>query len=121
MGQIVFIVLVIGGLGYFFYRQMNANRPKSDSSKLQEGKTAHATEGESNIQSQNNSDSIEPDPLNAQLVASVSRSPGILQTEIYTQFPEESRKNIQAALLEMDRDGVLRREREGSTYRLFVV
>lgn len=113
MGQTVFILLVIGGLGFYFYRQMNANKPKSNSIRV--------TGNQSNIQSQSNSDSPEPDPLNAEIVASVSRSPGILQTEIYTQFPDESRKTLQTVLLEMDRDGVLRREREGSTYRLFVV
>jgi len=45
---------------------------------------------------------------------------GMLQTELYGYFPEQDRKTMQGILLEMARGGLLRREKEGSTYRLFV-
>ncbi|BCA80137.1 hypothetical protein [Desulfuromonas sp. AOP6] len=45
---------------------------------------------------------------------------GMLQTELYGYFPEQDRKTMQGLLLEMSRKGLLRREKEGSTYRLFV-
>lgn len=124
MGQVVFVLLVVGGLGYFFYRQMSAGAPQpdsdSDSSLVQDEKPKSGAGVENNTETPSAGGFAEPDTLEAQIVALVSRTPGILQTEIYTNFPDENRKNLQAILLQMDRDGALRREREGSTYRLFV-
>ncbi|MDY0292187.1 MAG: hypothetical protein RBR02_07635 [Desulfuromonadaceae bacterium] len=120
MGQVVFVLLVVGGLGYFFYRQMSAGATQSDSSLVQDEKPKSGAGVENNTETPSAGGFAEPDTLEAQIVALVSRTPGILQTEIYTNFPDENRKNLQAILLQMDRDGALRREREGSTYRLFV-
>jgi hypothetical protein len=120
MGQIVFILLVVGGLGYFFYRQMSVGSAQSDSAWAQEGNSEIAAGIDNNAKIQSDTDAAEPDVLDAQIIAQVSRTPGILQTEIYSRFPDENRKSLQAVLLQMDRDGVLQREREGSSYRLFV-
>lgn len=123
MGQIIFVLLVVGGLGLFFYRQMTAGTPHSgaacppgDSSESGVEESTAPTGG-----TPSRSDGAEPDALETQIVALVTRTPGILQTDIYSKFPHENRKNLQAVLLQMDKDGALRREREGSTYRIFVV
>lgn len=121
MGQIVFVLLVIGGLGYFFYRQMSAGDVQSDSSWAPEKTSGTSTGVEANASVQSDTDDAEPEALDTRIVALVSRTPGILQTDIYAKFPDESRKSLQAVLLQMDKDGALRREREGPSYRLFVV
>jgi len=120
MGQIIFVLLVVGGLGYFFYRQMSKGTSQSDTGWALEDKPGSDNGKETKAKTQSDVDPVESDALDAQIVALVSRTPGILQTEVYTQFPEENRKSLQAVLLQMDKDGTLQREREGSSYRLFI-
>jgi hypothetical protein len=43
----------------------------------------------------------------------------MLQTELYELFPGEERKQLQALLLKMDRNGVIRREKKENSYRVF--
>ena len=45
----------------------------------------------------------------------------MLQTEIYKLFPHENRKHLQATLLQLDKEKVLRREKQGNSYRLFPI
>lgn len=116
MGQVVFVLLVLGGLGYYFYRQMSGEAAQNDSGWTQTENSATRVEAEP----QKNIQPAQAEALDVRIVSMVSRSPGILQTDVYAHFPEENRKNLQAVLLQMDRDGALRREREGATYRLFV-
>lgn len=116
MGQVVFVLLVLGGLGYYFYRQMSGEAAQNDSGWAQTENSATRAEAEP----QKNIQPAQAEALDVRIVSMVSRSPGILQTDVYAHFPEENRKNLQAVLLQMDRDGALRREREGATYRLFV-
>ena len=121
MGQIVFVLLVIGGLGYFFYRQLSAGDLQSDSSWAPVKKSESSNGMEASASFQSDTDDAKPEEIDTRIAALVSRTPGILQTDIYAKFPDESRKSLQAVLLQMDRDGILRREREGPSYRLFVV
>jgi hypothetical protein len=116
MGQVVFVLLVLGGLGYYFYRQMSGEAEHNGSGWAQAENSATKAESEA----QKNTQPPQAETLDVRIVSMVSRSPGILQTDVYEHFPEENRKNLQAVLLQMDRDGALRREREGATYRLFV-
>ena len=51
----------------------------------------------------------------------VVKKPGILQVDLYKAFPREKRKHLQATLLQLDKDQLLRREKEGNSYRLFPV
>ncbi|MFN2257190.1 MAG: hypothetical protein ABR516_01780 [Desulfuromonadaceae bacterium] len=120
MGQIIFVLLVVGGLGYFFYRQMSAGPAQSDSAWAQDDNSEIAAGIQNNTKTQIDTDADAQNVLDAQIIDLVSRTPGILQTELYSSFPDEKRKTLQAVLLQMDRDGALQREREGSSYRLFV-
>ena len=58
--------------------------------------------------------------MEARILHCLAGHEGMLQTELYSYFPEQDRKTMQGILLEMARGGLLRREKEGSTYRLFV-
>lgn len=57
--------------------------------------------------------------LDGQLARLISERPGLIQTEIYPQFSGLNRKQIQQALLELDRRGVVRREKHRGSYRIF--
>jgi len=59
--------------------------------------------------------------IEALVLEKIRQSPGILQTEIYDAFADRYRKELQGMLLKMDREGMLRREKKGSTYRVFPV
>lgn len=59
--------------------------------------------------------------IEALVLEKVRQSPGILQTEIYDAFADRYRKELQGMLLKMDREGLVRREKKGSTYQLFPV
>jgi hypothetical protein len=60
-----------------------------------------------------------PGTLEEGLLRMITELPGMLQTELYELFPGEERKQLQALLLKMDRNGVIRRERKENSYRVF--
>ncbi|HKJ04974.1 MAG TPA: hypothetical protein VJ974_05200 [Geopsychrobacteraceae bacterium] len=62
-----------------------------------------------------------PTNLEDALIKVVTDLPGLLQTELYELFPGEERKRLQALLLQLDRKGVIRREKKKSSYRVFPV
>jgi len=161
MGDFVFVVLVLGGLGVFFYRQSQEKQAqraaeKSDVAPCTSGETTSqpveevdesqtlkvesadvvsepmpeesvveeaAPEKESvDVQDESKVPSEETyDALTWRVLQRVMEQPGIMQTEIYGLFPKENRKHLQATLLQLDKENVLRREKEGNTYRLFPV
>ena len=61
------------------------------------------------------------DALSWRILQKVMENPGLLQTKLYKKFPREKRKNLQAVLLQLDNEKVLRREKNGNSYRLFPV
>jgi len=58
-------------------------------------------------------------PLAEQLSRLISAQPGLVQTDLYARMSGFNRKQIQQALLEMDREGVIRREKLKGSYRIF--
>lgn len=64
-------------------------------------------------------ESSEPTSLEDGLLKVVNDLPGLLQTELYELFPAEERKRLQTLLLRLDRDGVIKREKKNSSYRVF--
>lgn len=141
----MFVLLVVGGLGIFFYRHFGGAasarksvekpEPKSAQGIKQSAEDRDGTRVHAHNSAEVAPEKMEPKPevtasdapaadepdLHARIVALVAGSPGMLQTEIYASIPEEKRKALQTMLLQMDRSGSLKREREGSSYRLFVV
>jgi len=62
---------------------------------------------------------VEDMSLEGLLVRFVSERPGLVQTDIYAQLSGFNRKQIQQALLELDRRGVVRREKHRGSYQVF--
>jgi len=54
------------------------------------------------------------------IVALIRKSPGIRQTELYCQLDAQNPKQLQQVLKKMADDGEIRREKEGSSFRLYV-
>ena len=121
-------LVVIGGgaAGYWLYRRLK----RIESEILEEIRSPRQREspapagpgkGEPPVGTAVPKEEKAPEPVaapEARVLDIVRSRPGILQTELYEHFAEESRREIQDLLLQMDRDGRVSREREGSTYRL---
>ncbi|MFO7984055.1 MAG: hypothetical protein R6V08_11430 [Desulfuromonadales bacterium] len=116
--------------GYFGYRKLQKiedeiredleSRDEAETSGAGTGKTPEMTPAvKKEMPSPVNEASKEE--IEALVLEKVRQSPGILQTEIYNAFAGRYRKELQGMMLKMDREGRLRREKKGSTYRLFPV
>lgn len=57
--------------------------------------------------------------LKEQITSVVEGSPGLAQVEIYDKFPDENRRELQKLLRQLDQGGQLRREKKGSSYRIY--
>jgi len=167
MGDFVFVVFVLGGLGVFFYRQSQEKQAQKTAEEIQPescatrvaavepvAETVAPVEESPVEESEVTADSEEApvetdvddavaqeaasedggeegagegpsqenyDALTWRVLQRVMEQPGIMQTEIYGLFPKENRKHLQATLLQLDKEKVLRREKEGNSYRLFPV
>ena len=54
-----------------------------------------------------------------QIRLAVEETPGLAQTELYAKFPDQDRRELQKLLRELDQSGQLRRDKKGSSYRLY--
>lgn len=58
----------------------------------------------------------------AAILARVREQPGLVQVDLYPQFPAVDKKQLQKRIRQMADDGLLRRERQpGGSYRLYPV
>ncbi|MEA3464992.1 MAG: hypothetical protein U9R29_03105 [Thermodesulfobacteriota bacterium] len=107
MGDLLFVVLVVVGLATFFYR-------KSKEHVVQESCSVSDDTVKSVVEDVQ-------DPLQHLVVQRVTESPGILQTELYKLFPHDNSKHLQTMLLQLDKENILRRDKDGNSYRLFPI
>ena len=56
--------------------------------------------------------------LRMRILGRVKAQPGLLQTELYELLADVPRRRLQAELRAMDETGVLKRRRDGGSYRL---
>ncbi len=57
--------------------------------------------------------------LKDRIMLAVADSPGLTQVELYAKLPDVERRELQKLLRELDQAGTLRREKKGSSYRLY--
>jgi hypothetical protein len=123
MGLILLLLLV--GFGWFAYRELKLM--ETDILRDIELKNmAVATEAANNASLPQEevilkvAESVpEPVPLSGRLLNVIADQPGIMQTDIYSQLPDYRKKQLQQTLQEMERIGVIRREKAKGSYRLF--
>lgn len=61
----------------------------------------------------------EPATLESRVLNLVRSQPGWLQVDLYREFDQINRKELQELLLHLARAGKIRRIKEGSTYKLY--
>ena len=64
---------------------------------------------------------VNPTTLEETILAEVTKQPGIKQTELYLFFAATNKKQLQQLIKEMADNGVLRREKQASSYLLYPV
>lgn len=57
--------------------------------------------------------------LDNRILAVLAEAPGLAQTELYLEFPDAERRVLQKLLRRLEDSGRLRREKKGSSYRLY--
>lgn len=112
--------------GYFGYRKLqniedeirSELESRDEHQKSEAGKAAELKPSEKPA-APSQAEEVPDEQPEALMLERVRQSPGILQTEIYDAFASRGRKELQEMLLKMDREGRVRREKKGNTYRLF--
>ncbi|MBN1958044.1 MAG: hypothetical protein JXQ81_01795 [Desulfuromonadales bacterium] len=59
--------------------------------------------------------------LEEEILLAVKNLPGLKQTEIYSSFSDVNRKRLQQLLKDLDSEGKIKREKQGSSYQLYPV
>jgi len=133
MGFWSFLILVILILaGAWFYRRLQEiekdlrHEMEADAvaTPANQGQQAVVEEDEgppkgAAADSEDDAGEINPSDLTGRVSALVAAGPGIRQTEFYDHMPDISRKALQDLLRNMERDGLLRREKDRGSYKLY--
>lgn len=127
---LLFLVVVAGGI-YLYQRLLAIEQEIRQEQQAQTTEKSNETpvvkvapviepikEG---ITSSEQEESDEPVSLEESLLTVINDLPGLLQTELYALFPDRERKKLQTLLLKLDRNGLIRREKKNSSYRVFPV
>ncbi|OQY18759.1 MAG: hypothetical protein B6I36_06195 [Desulfobacteraceae bacterium 4572_35.1] len=121
MGDFFFIVIVVGALIAFFYSKNRGDETNCSATNCAEEPVAEEPVAEEPVAEEPVAEESELNALAWRVLHRVMENPGILQTEMYKLFPRENRKHLQTTLLQLDKDKVLLREKDGNTYRLFPI
>lgn len=118
-GWLVVLGLVV--FGWFAYRELKAMEDEirqdienQNSSKPDPGPDIQASGG--------TAVSAPPQPtvgLEQRLLKLIAERPGLVQSRVYDEVSEFSRKQVQQTLLELDRNRRIRRERARGSYLLY--
>lgn len=127
MIQLFFILLLVALIcgGYFVYQRLKEIereiRAEQQMQKQEEPQTASQA-----VDAPVEEKAEEENPVAARqgglgvlILQAVARTPGVTQVELYADFPDEERRELQRQLRELDREGRVRREKQGSSYRLY--
>ena len=123
-------LLLIAGAGFYFYQRMVVVEQEIRiERKIEKAVVQAAQEPEEHSQgalvdSENKFAAVIPEvseatALKETLLAEVAKLPGMKQTELYPFFADINKKQLQKLIKEMADNGVLRREKQGSSYLLY--
>lgn len=127
------LLLLLAGAGFYFYQKMM--KIEREIRVEQEVEMASDTMAQEPVVVENvgsemvatvvekkeetSAGGTEPARVEEKVLAEIAKQPGIKQTELYTIFSAENKKQLQRVLKEMADNGQLKREKEGSSYLLF--
>ena len=125
------VLLLFVGAGFYFYQKMmtieREIRAEQETEKIHVTAT-DSPENKSMDTPQNTIFDSESSPpvvateISSQeetVLAEVTKQPGLKQTELYSIFADTNKKQLQKMIKEMTDRGVLRREKQGSSYLLY--
>lgn len=133
MGFFLFIILllVIGGAIYFYNRlqiieeeirrEIAAAESRAKAAKSTDEKVSAAPAADVKATAEPLAVVATAVQDDNQVVQAIGAQPGLRQTELYERCPGLPKRQIQAEVRNLVEQGQVRREREGSTYRLFLL
>ena len=135
---IVFLLLV--GAGFYFYQKLKAIEAeiraerKDESVHCPASQDSVASDPEKNVFEEEAvvvepvaKSNVDPKPIKAEMtgneaaiIAVVKKQAGMKQTDLYVQLADINKKQLQQTVKDMTDNGVLRREKKGSSYLLYI-
>ena len=128
------VLLLFVGAGFYFYQKMMAIereiRAEQEAGNIHVTTTA-SPESQTMETPQNTifdsessssvdvTDTVESISMEDAVIAEVTKQPGLKQTELYLVFTDISKKQLQKLIKDMTDRGVLKREKQGSSYLLY--
>ena len=130
------VLLLFVGAGFYFYQKMMAIEREI---RVEQGAdnepVVPVQEREMQSEVMNQSTVFDPDSslvsvesemtdstsTEDTILVKVTEQPGIKQTELYPLFADTNKKQLQQSIKKMADDGILRREKQGSSYLLYPV
>ncbi len=138
---IVFLLLV--GAGFYFYQKLKAIEAEIRAERKDENvhcsvnqDTVVADSDNNVFEAESETDVVELEPTTetvsepiedemtsteVAIVAAVEKQSGMKQTALYPLFADISKKQLQQMIKDMNDKGLLRREKKGSSYLLYIV
>lgn len=134
------VLLLILGAGFYMYQKLVAiereirAEQEAEESSLEEPDMSTSEEAVDDLpdpqivspEVENMIEKVEPVAdgdlsLEEEILLAVKNLPGLKQTEIYSSFSDVNRKRLQQLLKDLDSEGKIKREKQGSSYQLYPV
>jgi len=126
----IILLLVVGTVFYFYQKMMAIEREIRAEQGAEDEHVSAAPEPEprtddflktSAFDKESNSAAVISEQITIEetIISAVVKSPGIKQTDIYLLFADTGKKQLQKIIKNMADNGVLRREKQGSSYLLY--
>jgi hypothetical protein len=125
------VLLLVVGAGFYFYQKMMAIEQEIRAEQgVGDEHVSPAQEPErpagdpikaSEFDKESNAAAAIPEltTIEEAVISAVTKSPGIKQTDLYLFFADTDKKQLQKIIKSMSDNGVLRREKQGSSYLLY--
>lgn len=128
------LLLVLLGGGFYFYQRMRAIEQEIRAEQVQEKERQQSKQETDSHRLPTASEENELSPFEPLTVAAVGAEglgadnpvlvviqgePGIVQSELYSRFPEVNKKQLQQMIKRLADDGQIRRQPFKSSYQLF--
>lgn len=118
MGWILLLLVVVGC--FWSYRQLRCLEGEI-LTEIAQDKEKRRSEKPTEPPVPHQDAANDDDSQKRRIMTFVTSLPGCSQKDVYAHFPEIDRDNLQKMLRGMAHDGLVRRERAGSSYRLYPV
>ena len=132
MFWIVLLLILLGGGFYFYQRLTDLEREIRAEQEREKEQQARQGSGETSAAAPLEKESAQPaaqtvaaEPA-AELVENsilriICAQPGVIQSDLYGDLPQLNKKQTQQMVRELVEEGKVRRERQGNSFKLYLV